>query len=196
MEKIILASSSPRRRDLLQKYNLNVEIIESHIEERYHSRDFPECAAMSLAFEKAMDVSNRLDSNEVVIAADTIVYKNKILGKPKDEKEALETLIYLNGDEHYVITGVAIVKVNSNLKIIDYEKTSVKFRKLDRDKIYSYIKTNEYKDKAGSYGIQGLGELLVERIEGSYSNVVGLPIGKLDFLLSKYFGISLLQNIV
>lgn len=115
-----------------------------------------------------------------------------ILGKPKDEWDSFNMIKLLSGREHNVVTGISIIEADSNIKIIDYEKTKVVFRKLSDDKIKNYIETNEYEDKAGGYGIQGYGEILVERIEGCYSNVVGMPVFKLDYLLEKYFNISLL----
>ncbi len=101
-------------------------------------------------------------------------------------------LKFLSGREHEVVTGISIIKANSNIRIIDYERTVVKFRSLTDRKIENYIKTREYIDKAGSYGIQGVGGILVEKISGCYFNVVGLPLYKLDILLEKYFDISLL----
>ncbi|MBU5440032.1 septum formation inhibitor Maf [Tissierella sp. MSJ-40] len=193
MDKIILASSSPRRRELLNRYKLNPVIVESNIEEKIISGEEPEQIAMSLAFEKAYEVSTRFNESEIVIGADTIVaFQKNILGKPKDEKEAYEIIKLLSGREHYVITGISIIKVNTNIKLVDYERTKVKFRNLSEDKIKKYISTKEYLDKAGAYGIQGYGEILVERIEGCYSNVVGLPLGKLDHLLNKFFNINIL----
>jgi septum formation protein len=192
MMEIVLASSSPRRKEILSRYNVNVKIVKSNIEEKIDKSEEPEIAAMSLAFQKALDVSSRLDDDNIVLAADTIVYCDKILGKPKDDEEAFEMLKMLSGKEHYVITGICIINTGSNKKVIDYVKTRVKFRELTKEKIKKYISTGEHKDKAGAYGIQGYGAVLVESIEGSYSNVVGLPISKVDFLLEEYFNIKLL----
>lgn len=193
MDKIILASSSPRRREILNKYNINPIIIESNIEEKIRDKETPEQIAMSLAFEKAYNVSNKVDEDKIIIGADTIVaIDHTILGKPKDEEDAFKTLDMLNGREHFVITGISMIRSNTNIKIIDYEKTKVKFRNLTSEQIKRYIATNEPMDKAGAYGIQGYGEILIERIEGCYSNVVGLPLGKMDYWLNKVFNVSIL----
>lgn len=193
MNKIVLASSSPRRKELLDKFDINYKIMSSHINESTHIGETPEQITMALAYEKALNVENRLKDNEIIIAADTIVcFENNILGKPKDFIEAFNMLKMLSGRSHHVITGIAILKVNSNIKVIDYEKTKVVFRQLTDNKIENYLEMKEYRDKAGAYAIQGIGEVLVERIEGCYSNVVGLPITKLDMLLEKHFNISLL----
>lgn len=192
MNKIILASSSPRRKELLERYNLDLKIYKPQVNETEAVGEEPIEIAMALAFEKAYWVSNQFKNSEIIIGADTIVISdNKILGKPKDEKDAFRILNLLSGKEHSVITGISIIKANSNIKIIDYEETKVKFRELSKEKIDRYINTQEPMDKAGSYGIQGYGEILVEKINGCYSNVVGLPLGKLDYLLNRFFNIKI-----
>lgn len=192
MEKIILASASPRRKELLEKYNLNLHIFPADIEELYGEEESPEQIAMSLALEKALWVEKYFKEG-IIISADTIVVlEDEILGKPIDEKQAFYTLKRLSGKEHKVITGLSIIKANTNLKIIDFESTIVKFRDLSDHKIKRYIDTKEPMDKAGAYGIQGYGELLVKKINGCYSNVVGLPLGKLDYLLNRFFNIKIL----
>ena len=192
MGNIILASSSPRRKELLSKYNLNIEIFPADIDEFYHKNDSPEQIAMSLALKKALWVEKHFKEG-IIISADTIVILgDEILNKPRDEKDAFCMLKALSGKEHKVITGISIIKAKSNLKIVDFETTIVKFRNISDNKIIRYIKTKEPMDKAGAYGIQGYGEVLVERLNGSYSNVVGLPLGKLDFLLNKFFNIKIL----
>ena len=190
MKKIILASSSPRRFELLKSYDLDIEVISSDIEEIIHGDEKPEQIAMALAFQKAYSIS--LDrKDEVVLGADTLlVLENKILGKPEDRDDAFKTLSLLSGKTHRVITGISIIK--GDKKIIDYESTSVTFRKLNKDQIIKYIDTNEPMDKAGSYGIQGYGRILVDSIHGSYSNVVGLPLVKTDCLLTRFFDIEIL----
>lgn len=192
MQTIVLASGSPRRRELLSEYNINLKIIESNIDEKVLENEKPHHVAMALAFEKAQDVAGKLKDNEIVIGADTIVCKGIILGKPRNKEEAFNMLSSLNGKEHSVFTGISIIKTGTNVKIIDFEETKVIFRNLTEEKIRKYLETDEYKDKAGSYAIQGLGSLLVDSITGSYSNVVGLPIAKLDYLLEKHFGVNLL----
>ncbi len=190
MKKIILASASPRRFDMLKEYGLDIDIISADINETIREYERPEQIAMSLAFEKAYSVA--LDrEDELVLGADTIVVLgDKILGKPKDEEDAFETLMSLSGEEHSVITGISLIR--GQTKIIDYETTRVKFRQLNREQILKYIDTKEPMDKAGAYGIQGYGKILVEWINGSYSNVVGLPLVKTDFLLTRFFDMKIL----
>ncbi len=193
MSKIILASSSPRRKELLEKYNLDPIIFKPDIEEKELDCEKPIQIAMSLAFEKAYCVSKYFKNDEIIIGADTIVvFENKVLGKPRDKEDAFRILSLLSGKEHHVITGLSLIQANSNLKIIDYEKTKVQFRELTKDRINRYIRTMEPMDKAGAYGIQGYGEMLVKGIEGCYSNVVGLPLGKLDYLLDRFFDMKIL----
>lgn len=192
MDNIILASSSPRRKEILERYSINFTVIGSEIMEKTIDSEKPEQIAMSLAFQKAYDVS-KSNPDKIIIGADTIVvYENQILGKPKDSDDALRMLKLLNGKSHNVITGISLIQESTKLKIVDYENTIVKFRNLDIDKLKGYVSTQEPMDKAGAYGIQGLGALLVEKIDGCYLNVVGLPLVKLDFLLNKFFKISLL----
>lgn len=192
MGKIILASSSPRRKELLNRYNLDLRIFPADIEESYKDGELPEQIAMSLALEKALWVEKHFEK-EIIISADTIVVlEDKILNKPKDEKDAFHMLRALSSKEHKVITGLSIIKANSNLKIIDFESTIVKFRNISDNKIKRYINTKEPMDKAGAYGIQGYGQVLIESLNGCYSNVVGLPLGKLDYLLDKFFNIKIL----
>jgi septum formation protein len=147
---------------------------------------------MSFAYQKAFEISNKVLEDSVVIGADTIVYKDEILMKPKDKNEAKKMLGKLSGESHFVYTGIAVINTNKEFKYVDYEVTKVKFRKLDSEMIDRYIDSNEPMDKAGSYGIQGLGSVLIEGIEGDYNNVVGLPIAKLDKILKKHLNISLL----
>lgn len=193
MVTMILASSSPRRKELLIKYNINPIIVKSNVGEKIFEGEVPEQVAMALAFEKADDVKKGFSNGEIILGADTVVTcEGKILGKPKDGEEGVRMIEFLNNREHEVITGICLMKAGTNLKVIDYERTIVKFRNLSSKKIKNYIDTGEYIDKAGAYGIQGFGGLLVEYIHGCYFNVVGLPIGKLDFLLEKYFNICLL----
>lgn len=192
MNKVVLASGSPRRIEILSQYNLSIKVVKSNIEEKVNIDECPIQVAMSLALQKALDVSERMKNDEIVIAADTLVYNNQILGKPSNKEDALEMLMNLNGKIHSVYTGIALLQPSRNLKIIDYVETKVKFRDLSKEKLENYININEYSDKAGAYAIQGVGTILVDYIIGSYTNVVGLPISKLDKLLEKYFNISLM----
>jgi len=191
MKKIVLASNSPRRIEMMKKY---VDIITyiPDIVEKVNSFDYPQTTVMKVAFEKALNVCLKYKENALIIAADTIVYLDEIMGKPKDETEAYKMLSLLSGKTHYVFTGICIIDTESSKKIVDYEKTQVVFNELTEGLIKRYLKTYEYLDKAGAYGIQGYGELLVKEIHGCYNNVKGLPIAKLNNLLSKHFSYDLL----
>lgn len=193
MDKLLLASKSPRRIEMLNKY-YEIDSITSNVKEEINTTLLPEEMVMSIALKKALDVleNNKLEDT-IVIAADTIVFSNVILGKPKDYYDAYEMLKNLSNKSHKVFTGFALLHSNNDIKVIDYEVTEVEFIELDESLIERYLATNEYMDKAGSYGIQGYGEILVKRINGSYSNVVGLPICKISNYLKEYFGFNLLK---
>lgn len=192
MNQIILASTSPRRKELLEKFEIPFEIRASNIEEKIYPGETPEQIAMALAFEKAIDVYKNSSENDIIIAADTIVVKDKILGKPKNFEDAYQMLKILQDNIHYVITGIAVVQAHTYKKIINFEKTRVKIKKLSDNLIKKYIETKEVWDKAGSYAIQGKGSAIVEWIQGDYFNVVGLPISMLQNILSKHFQIELI----
>lgn len=188
---IILASASPRRKEILENYNVNFNIIKSEIDEVILDHELPIQVVMRLALEKGMDVACK-NQGELVIAADTIVVlDDMILGKPKDESDAYNTLNSLSGREHQVVTGISLINLADNKKVVDYVVSKVKFKNLSEKLILDYLKTGEFQDKAGAYGIQGYGALLVDEIIGDYFNIVGLPISKLNDLLIKYFDINL-----
>ncbi len=188
---IILASASPRRREILENTNVKFDIISSSIEELVLEGESPCQMVMRLAFEKGIDIASKRKS-DLVISADTIVVlDNTVLGKPKDEKEAKVMITNLSGKTHQVITGVSLINLENDKKVIDYVISNVKFKNLSEDDINDYIKTKESLDKAGAYGIQGYGALLVEEIQGDYFNIVGLPISKLSDLLKVHFNINL-----
>lgn len=215
-KKLILASASPRRRELLRMLGLDFEIMVSTAEEKNressglpgepgkpglpglpdkHSlgmAEIPGEQAMRVAADKAAEIAE-LHPEALVIAADTIVViDHRILGKPRDEEEARAMLSFLSGRWHEVYTGLALVRVAEKKRLLDYEQTRVKFRSLSREEIDRYLRSGEPMDKAGAYGIQGLGAVLVERIEGCYFNVVGLPLARLTLLL-KEFGFEVLE---
>ena len=191
MKKIILASKSPRRIEMLKRYT-DIAVYSPSTNENINNFDYPQTTVMKIALEKALNVYLNYEGEGLVIAADTIVYLDKIMGKPKNKDEALEMLSLLSGNIHQVYTGICIIDKDSSKKIIDYEKTEVVFNNLTSDFIKRYLSTNEYLDKAGAYGIQGYGELLVKEIHGCYNNVKGLPLTKLNNLLTKHFSQSLL----
>jgi len=191
MKKIILASSSPRRIEMLKRY-ADITIMAPGTKEKANPFELPQTTVMKVAFEKALDIYTKCQEKALIIAADTIVYSDRIMGKPKDETEAYEMLSRLSGKTHCVYTGICIIDSENSKKILDYEKTQVVFNRLEDELIRRYLKTNEYQDKAGAYGIQGYGELLVKEIQGCYNNVKGLPVAKLNNLLSEHFSVNLL----
>lgn len=192
MKKIILASKSPRRIEMLKKYVNDIIIYSPDTLENVNTFDHPQTTVMKVAFEKALKAYSDCEEKGLIIAADTIVYLGQIMGKPKSEDDAFEMLSKLKGKTHYVFTGICIIDTVESKKIVDYEKTCVVFNDFTNDFIKRYLKTNEYIDKAGAYGIQGYGELLVKEIHGCYNNVKGLPITKLNTLLTKHFSQNLL----
>ncbi|MEK6777778.1 MAG: Maf family protein [bacterium] len=191
MKRLILASSSQRRRDLLMQTGLNFEVVPSSVEEEHQDGLSPPEIARTLAIEKAADVAARFTS-VIVIGADTIVVlEGEILGKPGDPEEAFRILRKLSGKSHEVITALALIETESGRTITGEETTRVFFKELTDQEISAYISTGEPMDKAGAYGIQGKGILFIPRIEGCYTNVVGLPMMKLADMLRE-FGIRIL----
>ncbi|MBQ1252482.1 MAG: septum formation protein Maf [Firmicutes bacterium] len=181
--ELILASASPRRKELLEKLDLTFTVCPADVDE---SRLPDEDAAMyplRTAVKKAMAIAEGRE-NALVIAADTVVVvDNDILGKPKDEEEARGMLRRLAGREHIVITGIGIVDTVSGRTLSGTEHTIVYFHPLSTEEIDAYVASKESMDKAGAYGIQGKGSLLVRKIDGDYFNVMGLPLSKLYRLL-------------
>lgn len=192
MKRLILASASPRRYELLSLTLLPFETYPSTLEEKMDLSLTPSQLVESLAEQKAADIFTQ-KPDCVVLGADTIVsYQNNRLGKPKDRIEAAEMLRMLSGQTHEVYTGVCLI--DQTKKVIFSVKTSVTFYTLDENTIDWYLNTGEPFDKAGSYGIQGSGSLLVEKIDGDYFNVVGLPISKVVRSL-KDFGFSFTESV-
>ena len=192
MKNIILASQSPRRIEMLKKYVNDIIIYTPDTEEAVDENDLPETTVMKIALEKAMKAADSCSYKGIIIAADTVVYMDTIMGKPKDYNEGFNMLKALSGKWHSVYTGICIIDNEVNKKVVDFEKTIVEFNELSDDFIRKYLETEEYKDKAGAYGIQGYGELLVKGINGCYNNVKGLPLTKLNNLLTKHFSHNLL----
>lgn len=176
MQTLILASSSPRRKELLEALQLNFHVSSSDVDESYQPNDPPENIVMDLAARKAQFVANN-HPDAFVIGSDTIVVaEGKILGKPADRHHALEMLRSLSGKTHDVLTGVAIIGPTNQVQF--FEKTEVEFWELTEEEMESYVNTKEPLDKAGAYGIQGFGRLLVKKINGDYFSVVGLPVAR------------------
>ena len=176
---LILASKSPRRKDLLEQAGLVFQVIPSHIDEGQIDGSTPVDLVLSLAKAKARIIADSYPEN-CVIGADTLVLiDGEVLGKPDSIDTARRMLLSLSGRRHTVLTGYAIQSKSAGLSICGHEKTDVEFKKLDDREIEWYIRTGESFDKAGGYAIQGLGSFLVKRIYGSYTNVVGLPVSEL-----------------
>ncbi len=195
MSKIILASASPRRKELLAKAEISFTVIPAAGEEKRTSED-PGEAVQQLARDKAEWVAQSMaecEEGTLVIGSDTIVvFENRILGKPKDRRDAAETLEKLQGNTHQVYTGVSVLerKAGKWVEHTFFESTDVTFYPVSREEIQDYIATGEPMDKAGSYGIQGLFGIYVKGICGDYNNVVGLPVARL-FHEMKKSGINL-----
>lgn len=187
--RIILASGSPRRKELLDLINVNYEVIPSNVNETLQNGLPLEEQSKRLSYIKAKSVFDQIEGDKIVIGADTLVVKNeKIYGKPKDLKEAKQTLLELNNDVHQVITSLTVLvekekKIEENT-VIDI--TKVYFTNISEQEIEEYINTKEVLDKAGSYAIQSSFCKFIERIEGNYTTVLGLPIHTLYEILKKY----------
>ncbi|MBC7958325.1 MAG: septum formation inhibitor Maf [Vallitaleaceae bacterium] len=177
---IILASASPRRSEILENLKIPFQKRTSSIDESNYKMDNPLELVKILAYEKARSVRLPQDEDLLIIGADTIVVLGQtILGKPKNAEEATTYLKLLSGKAHSVYTGLAMIKSRDEALFLDYCETKVFMRSYRDEEIKAYIQTKEPMDKAGAYGIQGFGAALVEKIEGDYYNVVGLPISKL-----------------
>lgn len=188
---IILASNSPRRKDLLRQIGVDFRIDPADVDERILPQESPEVYAVRVALDKARVAAARTNTG-IVIAADTIVVLNdEILGKPADKGDAQRMLMMLSGNVHRVITGLAIMDASTGKTLTRTSITRVWFRSLEPHEIASYVATGEPLDKAGAYGIQERGALLVDKIEGCYFNVVGLPLSLLDDLL-RAFGVDVM----
>lgn len=191
MKTIILASASTRRRGLLEGIGLKFRVEPSNYAEARKSHLRPDELARSISFEKAKIVASH-HQNALVIAADTfIVFEGKILGKPDTETEARRMLETISGKSHSVITGFTIIDTENNKALSRSVETKVYMKKMTLGEIDVYVKSKEPLDKAGGYAIQGLGSVIVEKIEGDYFNVIGLPLNALAESL-KEFGVNIL----
>ncbi|SDN59079.1 Maf family protein [Alkalicoccus daliensis] len=188
MKTVVLASQSPRRKELLTQAGIEFTVQPSVKEEIYDPAETPDNIVASLALQKAEEVFAQ-HPEAVVIGSDTMVaIDGKMLGKPKDEEEAARMLKQLSGRTHQVHTGAAILSKED--RTVFTETVQVTFYPLTESEINTYIQSKEPADKAGAYGIQGLGAVLVERIEGDYFSIVGLPVAKVVRALKKH-GIQL-----
>jgi nucleoside triphosphate pyrophosphatase len=175
-DKLVLASASPRRSELLGKMGINFQICKSTVDESTIKATSPSAFAVQAAYAKAQEVCERQEPNIWVLAADTVVtLDGTIYGKPTDRDDAFQMLCQLSGKPHEVITGVALCKAGTMQSHLKSVSTTVVFKELEKGQIEGYLDTGEPFDKAGAYGIQGKGGDLVSHIEGDYFNVVGLP---------------------
>lgn len=187
--RIVLASGSPRRRDLLESIGLGFEVRVPEVEEIQLPDEPPPRFVERMAREKAMSVDA---PGSVIVAADTVVvFRGRVLGKPSHPSEARSMLESMSGEAHTVLTGVA-VRTGSDCRTV-VESSSVRFASLTSDEIARYVDTGEPMDKAGAYALQGLGAVFVESITGSPSNVVGLPLAPLAQLL-RAVGVELIPG--
>ncbi|MGM8305845.1 Maf-like protein [Clostridium perfringens] len=186
--KVILASKSPRRVEILEKIVKEFEVVQSNFDE--NTIDFKEDIekyVKDLSRNKAIEVSKRLNEPSIVIAADTVVFQDgKVLEKPKNEEDAFSMLSSLSGNTHKVYSGICLINTYDDTVVTDCDCTEVRFSELNPRQIRNYINSGEPMDKAGAYGIQGLGGAFVEGIKGCYYNVMGLPLNKLYKALENY----------
>ena len=188
--RVILASSSPRRKAILNHLGWNFETISPDIDETQHDGETPAALVRRLAMLKGQSVSKKLSGKALIVAADTVVSLNgRIYGKPGNNDDALSMLRSLSGHTHTVYSSVALLMQNKIL--CDYDKADVTFRNLDEDTLKAYIATGEPLGKAGAYAVQGRGGLLVKELKGDYTTIVGLPVILLcNMLLQLGFSLS------
>lgn len=196
MSEIILASASPRRRELLSNMGLDFTVVVSDADESIVNSDVPPgIYVQELAFIKAVSTARKVLDNKdaVIISADTVVVEDdRILGKPENDADAFRMLRRLSGRTHKVYTGFCVMRLQDAYMVCKDVCTEVTFRTLTDEKINRYIASGEPMDKAGAYGIQGLGAMLVDGIKGDYFNVVGLPVSALANILEQDFGFELI----
>ena len=181
---MILASASPRRKEILENFGFSFKTIVKNIDE-ISDKTRAEEKILEIAEKKAKAAAIDFPDENVIGADTVVVVDGKILGKPKDEKEAFSMLKSLSGRSHEVITAFSFININKNISYSDYEITKVYFKNLTDDEINWYINTKEPMDKAGAYGIQGKGAFFVEKIEGDFFSVMGFPLGKFVRFLNK-----------
>lgn len=189
---IILASQSPRRKELLTQIGIRgFKVVSPDVDETVDDDLPPAQVVEELSLRKARAVAEGSHEDDLIIAADTVVsFEGAVLGKPSNEREAFAMLSGLSGNRHYVYTGVTVIQ--GERAVTQHEVTAVAFRDIEPDEIADYIATGEPMDKAGAYGIQGVGSLLVSGIDGDYFNVMGLPVYRLGRILAD-FGLDLLR---
>lgn len=186
MKKYILASTSPRRKELLSQLGLSYEIIAPDYDESLINKVFSYEKIENIAENKCESVAKNINYPAVIISADTVViYDNMVMGKPKDYEDAFNMLNLLNGNTHRVVTAVCVKDTEKNKKIIKSDTSEVTFNKVSENEISDYINTFKPYDKAGSYGIQELNKSFIKEINGEYDNIVGLPTKMLINMLQE-----------
>ncbi len=192
---MILASKSPRRKEILESFGFNIKIVTEEVEEVSDKKDVVSIVS-DIAYKKGSIIADKFKEDTVVSADTVVVFNEKILGKPKDEEDAIKTLELLSNHKHKVITSYAIFNRKLGIEEIRSVETSVKFKKLSQKEIKWYVESKEPLDKAGSYGIQGLGNVFVEGIEGDFFNVMGFPLSHFyDTLVVLGFDIEKIKEI-
>lgn len=186
--EIILASASPRRLEIFNKNGYDVTVMPAEVEENIPEGIRPQDAVLFLALKKALSIEERLkaegrDAPARIVAADTVVWKDEILGKPEDEADARRMLTLLNGETHQVYTGTAVIDYKGGLRTVFYDCTDVEFVRYTDDDIEAYIRSGEPMDKAGAYAIQGGFAPYIREFRGSYLNVVGFPWEKYETIV-------------
>lgn len=181
---MILASNSPRRKEILKDLGFNLKIIPADIDETSDKKDIIE-KVIDIAYKKALSISKKY-KNEFILSADTIVeIGGEILGKPTSKEDVYKYLKLLSGKIHRVITAFSFINIEKNISIKDYSISEVEFYEISNEQIEWYIKTEEPFDKAGGYGIQGLGRIFVKEIKGDFFSIMGFPISKFIVSLEK-----------
>ncbi len=183
--RLILASKSPRRSEMLVKLGLDFDVIPSGVEESPLPEETPQKHVTRLAEAKALDIGSQYPDRWIIAADTTVCINESILGKPKSEEEALEMLGRLSGREHFVLTGFSVLHFGKGKGEHRAVQTTVRMKALSPGEMKWYVKTGESFDKAGGYAIQGIGSFMIESIRGSYTNVVGLPLCELVEMLSR-----------
>ncbi len=194
MRRIILASASPRRKELLkQLIGDNFLVYPSSYEEPPQPDLSPEELLIRHSIEKARDVAKHFDSGIIISADTSVLYKGEVLGKPNSPKNAEEMLKKLSGRKFRVITGLTVLDLDSAQEISEFESTDIWMAEMSKEQILAYVRTGEPLDKAGAFAAQGKGAVLIERIEGDFFNAVGLPLFRLGKILEK-LGVSVFDE--
>lgn len=188
MKKIILASASPRRKELLSKIGLKFEVIPSNYDEKLEDDNFSYEKIEGLALNKGKDVANKIKEDAIIISADTVVVLDgKILGKPHSKQEAFNMICALSNKTHEVITSIVMIECLTGKTLISSVSTKVFFREISKKEIEDYISTDEPYDKAGGYAAQGLAAIFIEKIEGCFNNVVGISTFEVNKMLKNFY---------